>query len=163
MIAFHLVSNSNPMLAVTLQIQNKELPTGVDIGPVREGQHHLFQQADGSNLVSIVVVVLPKFTSHVLLNGQPLVCWMAVDEENFQEPVDINTVCQELARWKASSQSANRKMQSKYTKKEDMSSLAGAFSTTVGTKWKREKRLSWSDNSQKTPHLIRKYSLWTET
>lgn len=85
------------MLAVTLQVEDKELPTGVDIGPVREGQHQLLQQADGSDLIPVVVVVFPKFTSHVLLNGQPLVGWMAVDEENLQEPVDINAVCQQLA------------------------------------------------------------------
>lgn len=94
-----MVWNSNPEVAVTLQIQDKELSTGVYVGPVREGQHQLFQQADGSNLISIVVVVFPKFTSHVLLDGQPLVCWMAVDKENFQEPVDINTVSQQLARY----------------------------------------------------------------
>jgi len=77
------------MLAVTLQIQDKELPTSIHIGPVREGQHQLFKQASRCNLISIVVIVFPKFTSHVLLNGQPLVCRMAVNEENFQEPVDI--------------------------------------------------------------------------
>lgn len=98
MVTFHPVSNSNPRLAVTLQIQDQELPTGVDIGPVGEGQHQLFQQADGSNLIPVVVVVFPKFTSHVLLDGQPLVCWMAVDEENFQEPVGINRAWQQLAR-----------------------------------------------------------------
>lgn len=93
----HCIPNSNPMLVVTLQIQDKELPTGVYIGPVREGQHQFFKQAARTNLISIVVVVLPKFTSHVLLNGQPLVRWMAVDKENFQEPVDTNTLCQEPA------------------------------------------------------------------
>lgn len=72
-IAFHWVSNSDPMLAVTLQIQDKELPTGIHVGPVREGQHQLFQQAARSNLISVVVVVFPKLASHVLLNGQPLV------------------------------------------------------------------------------------------
>lgn len=93
-IAFHWVSRSDSMLAVTLQIQDKELPTSVHIGPVRKGQHQFFQQAAGTNLISVVVVVFPKLTSHVLLNGQPLVCWMAVDKENFQEPVDINAVYQ---------------------------------------------------------------------
>lgn len=86
----------DPTLAVTLQIQDKELPTGVHVGPVRESQHQLFQQAAGSNLVSVVVVVFTKLASHVLLDGQPLVRWMAVDEENFQEPADINAVYQEL-------------------------------------------------------------------
>lgn len=96
-IAYHWVSNSDSMLAVTLQIQDKEFPTGVHVSPVREGQHQFFQQAIGSNLISVVVVVFPKLTSHILLNGQPLVRWMAVDEENFQEPVDTNAVYQELA------------------------------------------------------------------
>lgn len=68
-IAFHWVSNGDPILAFTLQIQNKELPTGIHIGPVRESKHQLFQQAAGHDLISVVVVVFPKLARHVLLNG----------------------------------------------------------------------------------------------
>lgn len=74
-----LLVGSSSRLVITLQIQNQQFSTSVLIGPVRESQHQLLQGAAGGNFITIVVVVLPELSCHILLNGQPLVGRMAVD------------------------------------------------------------------------------------
>lgn len=102
----------------------------IHIGPVRKGQHQLFKQAARCNLISVVVIVFPKFTSHVLLNGQPLVCRMAVNEKNFQEPVNIK----EYVRVRNTSTVTIKHNATQIYQKENMSSIDGLFSTARGTK-----------------------------
>lgn len=57
---------------VTLQVEHQQLPPGVLVGPVAEGQHGLLQQAAGNDLIPVVVVKLPELAADALLNGEPL-------------------------------------------------------------------------------------------
>lgn len=70
----------------TLQVEHQQLPAGVLVGPVAEGQHGLLQEVGGDDLVAIVVVELPELPRDALFNSKPLSGRVTVEQEHLQEP-----------------------------------------------------------------------------
>lgn len=70
----------------TLQVEHQQLPARVLVGPVAEGQHGLFQQVGGVDLLAVVVVELAELPGDALLDGEPLTGRVTVEQEHLQKP-----------------------------------------------------------------------------
>lgn len=75
----------------TLQVQHQQLPPGVLVCPVAEGQHGFLQEVGGHDLVPVVVVELSELAGDALLYSEPLPGRVAVQQEHLQEPAGRQT------------------------------------------------------------------------
>lgn len=74
--------------ALTLEVEHQQLPAGVLVGPVAEGQHGFLQEVGGVDLFSVVVVELPELAGDALFDSEPLSSRVAVEQKHLQKPAD---------------------------------------------------------------------------
>lgn len=77
---------------ITLEVEHQQLPAGVLVGPVAEGQHGFLQQVGGIDLLSVIVVELTELPSDALFYSKPLSSRVAVEQKHLQKPAETKSL-----------------------------------------------------------------------